>query len=220
MTSSYSMYSTSRHQKIGDLVERKIMTIDETALISDAVHIMKNEGISSIFVTRSGKVKEGVPNLPIGILTERDILYRVIAENKSPNKASVREVMSSPVISIDEHATVMDTIALMRDKNIRRLIVTRKEEAHEPDLSLKKETGGIALPIGVVTLMSIVGNVPTESLALAEIESPTPGKTVQTVVTITCPYCESKFQDKSELSKHIDRIHVGSGLLEGDMRRW
>jgi CBS domain-containing protein len=128
--------------------------------------------------------------------------------------------MSSPVISIDENATVKDTIALMRDKNIRRLIVTRKVESDEPDLSLKKERSGIALPIGVVTLMSIVGNVPTESLALAEIESPTPGKTVQTVVTIICPYCESKFQDKSELSRNIDRIHVGSGLLEGDMRRW
>jgi len=36
--------------------------------------------------------------------------------------------------------------------------------------------------------MSIVGNVPAESLVLAEIESPSPGKTVETVVNITCPY--------------------------------
>jgi uncharacterized C2H2 Zn-finger protein len=37
---------------------------------------------------------------------------------------------------------------------------------------------------------------------------------------ITCPYCESVFDSKEELSKHIDRIHHGSGLLEGDTRKF
>ncbi len=37
---------------------------------------------------------------------------------------------------------------------------------------------------------------------------------------ISCPYCESKFDSKEELSKHIDRIHHGSGLLEGDTRKF
>ncbi|MGH9991434.1 MAG: hypothetical protein ACREAZ_02170 [Nitrososphaera sp.] len=36
----------------------------------------------------------------------------------------------------------------------------------------------------------------------------------------SCPYCQSKFKDNEELSKHIDRIHHGSGLLEGDRRKW
>lgn len=36
----------------------------------------------------------------------------------------------------------------------------------------------------------------------------------------TCPYCDSAFKDKEELSKHIDRIHHGSGLLEGDTRKY
>lgn len=37
---------------------------------------------------------------------------------------------------------------------------------------------------------------------------------------VTCPYCESKFKDSSELSKHIDRMHNESGLLEGNSRQW
>ncbi|MCZ6582242.1 MAG: hypothetical protein O6761_03615 [Thaumarchaeota archaeon] len=37
---------------------------------------------------------------------------------------------------------------------------------------------------------------------------------------IACPYCNSMFKDKDELSKHIDRIHHGSGLLEGDTRKF
>jgi len=35
-----------------------------------------------------------------------------------------------------------------------------------------------------------------------------------------CPYCASKFKDNEELSKLIDRIHSGSGLLEGDSTKW
>ncbi|HJN58347.1 MAG: hypothetical protein QF381_02790 [Nitrososphaerales archaeon] len=35
-----------------------------------------------------------------------------------------------------------------------------------------------------------------------------------------CQYCGSKFKTKTNLSKHIDRIHMGSGLLEGDARNW
>ncbi|MEK0381843.1 MAG: hypothetical protein QQN48_02240 [Nitrosopumilus sp.] len=37
---------------------------------------------------------------------------------------------------------------------------------------------------------------------------------------VSCPYCDSKFENNDELSKHIDRIHHGSGLLEGDTRKF
>src|ERR671931_306221 len=110
------MYSSSRDQRIGDLVDKDIVTIDESAQVSDAVRIMKNKGISSIFVAGSSNKNARTPNFPIGIVTERDILYRVIAENKSPYSTSIREVMTSPVISIDGGATVGDTMKLMREK--------------------------------------------------------------------------------------------------------
>ena len=41
-----------------------------------------------------------------------------------------------------------------------------------------------------------------------------------TTTAASCPYCESKFRDNTELSKHIDRIHTSLGLLEGDKRQW
>jgi uncharacterized C2H2 Zn-finger protein len=37
---------------------------------------------------------------------------------------------------------------------------------------------------------------------------------------VSCPYCESKFKNRLELSKHIDGVHTGLGLLEGDTRKW
>ena len=38
--------------------------------------------------------------------------------------------------------------------------------------------------------------------------------------SVQCPYCESLFNNNEDLSKHIDRIHLGSGLLEGDVKKF
>jgi hypothetical protein len=70
--------------------------------------------------------------------------------------------------------------------------------------------------LGVATLMSIVGNIPTRNVELVELENPSASQSSD----LGCPYCESKFDGKMELSKHIERIHLGSDLLEGDLRKW
>ena len=71
------------------------------------------------------------------------------------------------------------------------------------------------IPIGSVTLMTVVGNLPTESVDLAEIESPFSGKAVENKISIVCPYCKSKFEDKDDLLKHINQFHLESGSPEG-----
>lgn len=45
-------------------------------------------------------------------------------------------------------------------------------------------------------------------------------KEVKEEEILTCAYCQSKFKNKAELSKHIDRIHTGLGLLEGNRGQW
>jgi uncharacterized C2H2 Zn-finger protein len=40
------------------------------------------------------------------------------------------------------------------------------------------------------------------------------------ITTASCPYCQSKFKNNAELSKHIDKIHTGLGLLEGNKSQW
>lgn len=192
------MYSdTHLSQKIGSIAEKDYVTVSEDTLVAEAAKVMKKEDVSSVLVTNKSS------NEPIGIVTERDILYRVVAENMGPFKVPLKKIMSSPLISINEESSVADAISLMRRKHIRRLAVKNKE-------------GKI---IGTITLMSIIGNVPSDSIDLADIELPS--NVVGTDATkIICPYCHSEFKDKAEMSKHIDRIHIGSGLLEGDMRRW
>ena len=77
-----------------------------------------------------------------GIVTERDILYRVIGGNKGPYKTILKEVMSSPVVTIEKGSSIDEAMSLMRNKKIRRLLVIKRENTK-------------AVTLGLVTLMSI-----------------------------------------------------------------
>jgi predicted transcriptional regulator len=122
-----------------------------------------------------------------------------VAEAKGIFKVSISKIMSLPLVSIGKNTSCMDAIMIMRKKGLRRLPVIDDGKT-----------------VGTVTLMSLVGNLPTRSIDLAELEV----STSQSRVIIKCPYCQSEFNDKTNLSSHIDRIHLGSGLLEGDLRNW
>jgi malate dehydrogenase (oxaloacetate-decarboxylating) len=143
------MYSISSGPSVKDLVEKELVVLPEDSLISDAVVAMKDRGISSVLV-RSVYSFRGNPNI-IGIVTEKDILYKVIGGNKGPYKTMLGNVMSSPVITIDAGVSVTEAMSLMRSLKIRRLLVLKKEK-------IKR------VPLDLVTLMSIIGNVPIEDL--------------------------------------------------------
>jgi len=194
------MYANSYlSQKIGSIAEKDYVTLSEDTLVGEAAKVMKDKDVLSVIVTSKNS------NEPIGIVTERDILYRLVSENKGPFKVTLKDIMSSPLITIAEEESVKDAVLLMRSKHIRRLVV--------------KNAGGSNNITGTITLMSIVGNVPSDKVDLAEVELPSNAIERDTTKMI-CPYCQSQFKDKSEMSKHIDRIHISGGLLEGDLRQW
>ena len=89
--------------------------INKKASVLDATKEMKSERVGSIIIAENGKA--------IGILTESDILRKIVAEEKDAAKISVEEIMSSPPITIDINAPVEDAIRIMGKKNIRRLPV-------------------------------------------------------------------------------------------------
>lgn len=191
------MKAMNLSQKVSDLAEKDFTALDENITIDEAAKIMRNKGSTSILVTnnRSGK--------PIGIITERDILYRVVAENRAPSKTRLKKLISSPLTTIDEKSSLKDAISLMMSRGIRRLPVMQGDNI-----------------IGIVNVMSIIGHIYEEK---ANVDGETGGSAMNILVKdtiLTCPYCQSIFKDKVEMSKHIDRIHVDSGLLEGDLRRW
>lgn len=133
-------YLASSRHCVEDLIENELVTLPEDAIVADAVKIMKDGGISSILVRSLSSSAEN-PFIT-GIITERDILYRVIGGNKGPYKTILKEVMSSPVVTIEKGSSVDEAMSLMRNKKIRRLLVIKRENTK-------------AVTLGLVTLMSI-----------------------------------------------------------------
>jgi CBS domain-containing protein len=138
-------YLASPRHCVEDLMENELVTLPEDTVIADAVKVMKDCGISSILV-RSLSSSEENPIIT-GIVTERDILYRVIGGNKGPYKTVLKEVMSSPVVTIEKGSSINEAKVLMRNKKIRRLLVIKRENTRE-------------FSLGLVTLMSITGGEP------------------------------------------------------------
>jgi len=92
-----------------------------TALFSDSVsHVaekMISNNIGAIIIISGGK--------PSGIITERDIVEKIVRTRRDPDKTKAMEIMSSPLLMIDAKKTVADALRIMRDKETRRLAVTR-----------------------------------------------------------------------------------------------
>lgn len=86
--------------------------------IREVAQMMRKHRVGSSIVVSSDK--------PIGIITESDILKKVVAEGKDVNKVLVKDVMTSPLVSIDPYATLEDAMRVMNKHNIRRLPVMEK----------------------------------------------------------------------------------------------
>ena len=128
-----------------------------------------------------------------GIVTTADILEKVVAAGRDSNTTKLNDIKNYPIKDIHKDSNVIDAILIMNEYDIRRLLVRDGEK-----------------PIGMITRKQIVGNMGKNSIVLPELEVPN---------QIKCPYCESTFPDKEVLSKHIDEIHIGKGLLEGNLKR-
>jgi CBS domain-containing protein len=100
--------------RVRDVMETSVPTIDAKATVMEAVQRMVKENVWSFLVTKEG--------LPVGVVTERDILRRCISKGYSLNMR-VEEIMSSPIITIGPDEPIGRALQIMAEKNIRRLYV-------------------------------------------------------------------------------------------------
>ncbi|MBI2545865.1 CBS domain-containing protein [Candidatus Woesearchaeota archaeon] len=83
--------------------------------VSEAARLMDEHLASAVLVRDNGLVR--------GIVTERDILRKVVANKRNPDATSVAEIMSYPLITIDENASLFEASEMMDRNNIRRVVV-------------------------------------------------------------------------------------------------
>lgn len=104
---------------VRDVMSSPVITIGEDAPVNKAAELMEKHGLGCIIVTN----KEGKP---LGIITERDLVARVLAKNVKPDSLQAKEVMTSPLITIEPHETINEAARRMSRLNIRRLGVVYK----------------------------------------------------------------------------------------------
>ena len=176
----------SLDQPVSSYMSEKFAQVGAEDSVAAAAKAMQGSGSTEAVVVKAGS--------PIGIVTERDILYKVVARGSDPSRVKVREVMSSPVETIDEKSKVFDAISKMSKLGLRRLGVTRNGTL-----------------VGLVTQKAMVSGPLKQHLVLPELAEPN---------MLSCPYCDASMKDRDELSRHIDQVHLGLGLLEENRSKW
>ena len=95
----------------------KTVNVDETVLA--AAEIMNRHEIGSIIVVENGN--------PAGIVTERDLLKRVVAKRKDPATTRISAVMSKPLATVKSNTTIARALNKMVKNNVKKLVVTRTD---------------------------------------------------------------------------------------------
>lgn len=102
---------------VRDVMTRDVVVVDPERSILEAARRMAAKKIGGLVVVEHGR--------PIGLLTDREILWRVTAKAKNPAKVTVREVMTAPVWTVSPLTTLRAAARVMLDRETRWLVVTR-----------------------------------------------------------------------------------------------
>ena len=100
---------------VADIMSSPVVTIDRETNVKDAALLMTDKRIGSIIIMERGQA--------IGIVTERDMLERVVSPCRDPCATKMKEIMSSPLITIPKETSILDAMRKMRENYISRLLV-------------------------------------------------------------------------------------------------
>jgi len=104
---------------VKDVMTSPVVTTEEEVPSNKVAHLMDENVVGCVVVTS----KEGKP---LGIITERDLVIRVLAKNLKPDAVSSKEIMTSPLVTIEPEATITEAAQRMSRLDIRRLGVLYK----------------------------------------------------------------------------------------------
>ena len=119
--------------KVKDVMH-SVTKVPSSATVAEAAVVMDKNVIGSILVEEDGEI--------VGIVTERDVLRKIVALGKDPAKIKIKEIASIPLIGIHENATLSEASDKMAGYKIRRLVVISNN-----------------IIIGIVTTRDISNNV-------------------------------------------------------------
>jgi CBS domain-containing protein len=120
-------------ETVSDFMRKSLITIEESASVQEAANRMKDKNVSSLVVVDE-------TSRPLGLITERDLVRKVCIHDVSTSKLIIKEIMSSPLITIDSNSSASEAADMMQRNNVRHLLVVDS-----------KSSEGLDKPIGIVT---------------------------------------------------------------------
>jgi CBS domain-containing protein len=120
-------------ETVNDFMRKSLITIEESASVQEAANRMKDKNVSSLVVVDE-------ISRPLGLITERDLVRKVCIHDVSTSKLIIKEIMSSPLITIDSNSSASEAVDMMLRNNVRHLLVVDS-----------KSSEGLDKPIGIVT---------------------------------------------------------------------
>ena len=105
--------------KVRDIMQKNVITIESVKKAHDAAIILKEREISFLVVVKEGK--------PIGIVSERDIVRKIVADNKDAQTTQLETIMSKNFKWVEPNASIESAVQKMLNNNIRRLVVLENE---------------------------------------------------------------------------------------------
>jgi CBS domain-containing protein len=130
---------------IGELMTEKLKTIDSFSTAQEASKKMRDNNVSSLVV-----VDNKNSNKPIGIVTERDLVRKVCVNDANSSKMLVKNIMSSPLVTIDSRSSVEVAADIMTQNKVRHLLVVEENNNNNDDYNINR-------PLGIITPSDFVG---------------------------------------------------------------
>ena len=137
---------------IGELMTEKLKTIDLLSTAQEASKKMRDNKISSLVVV-DNKNNNDNNNKPAGIVTERDLVRKVCVNDASSSKTLIKDIMCSPLVTIDSRSSVEVAADIMTQNKVRHLLVVEKEE-EENNNNTDEEVNRL---LGIITPSDFVG---------------------------------------------------------------
>jgi len=104
---------------LGELCTRLVVVAEPGTTVSEAARLMREHHVGDIVVVQAA---DGT-NLPVGIVTDRDIVIGVLTSQLDPDTVLLGEIMTAPIATVRESDDVFETLRLMRERGIRRVPV-------------------------------------------------------------------------------------------------
>ncbi len=103
----------------GEYCNREVVVVSKTEPVQEAITLMRTHHVGDVVVVEQRE--QGA--VPVGILTDRDIVLEILAEDVDLTAVTIGDVMSYELVTVTESTALIDTIKLMRQKGVRRIPV-------------------------------------------------------------------------------------------------